>query len=249
MEHPPDSPQSIRRNLSAAYFNMLKVDAAVDDEVLDRFTAGLARLLAHASPADGGIISIPKPTAHDTLLCYMNVFQGATETETAWNALRLCNVGASHRQRRAALECIGLVVLMSVGRDLALRHCNDQPIGELLRSHPSKSIGELLATAPPASGSSHAFEALHGEALLESVHCMLERELDVSSKTLQQLRWHCDSSRGPAAVPNGSSSPQAGMLGAHFEGLAPYITEAAAGLAEFPHLLAGLLDATCRRMM
>jgi len=244
-----NSSQRVKDNIRTASSRMRRVDNLLGEQRLLQFADGAARILAHGEPSGDGLCAVLADKGV-RLEAFIQLFNAAVELETAWNAVRLCNVPASQRQGRVACESIAVAVLFSLPsstlRDLPL----GDPLADWLRAHPDKTAVDAyeprLVSADEPQRMQPAVNATH---FFSSFVKVAELVLQLPPDVLQGIRQYRERVQHPA------SHASAELFTYHFETLASgaagavfdpkrsatYV-QAADDLSQIAHLLADILD-------
>jgi hypothetical protein len=245
-----NTPERTVDNISAACRIMRAVDGVLGDERLQEFAVGVSRILSHTQPSGSGLCSVVS-NKDARLEVFKQVFNSATELQTAWNCLRLANVPASQRQGRVAMELIGIAIVFSVPVSILLEGLSTKdPLAKWLGAHPGKTA--IDAYKPPARREDepdHTGPAVLATQFFNSFLDVAEVELQIPADAVRGIRDYRRAVQHPAS--HGSAELSAyhfetlvsGAAGALFDPeRADTYVEAADDLTQIAHLLADILD-------
>ena len=245
-----NTPERIVDNIQAACRIMREVDGIVDNEKLREFAVGVSRILAHTQPSQNGLCSIVADEDAQFEI-FVQVFNSATELQTAWNCLRLANVPASQRQGRVAMESIGMAIVFSLPVSVLLRVLPPKDrLAKWLRDHPDKTaIDAYKPLARSEDEPQHMGPEVMATQFFNSFLKMAEGELQLPADTVRGMREYRTWVQHPA------SHASAQLYTYHFETLvsgaagalfdperADTYAEAANDLTDIARLLADILD-------
>jgi hypothetical protein len=245
-----NTPERVIDNISAASGIMRAVDGLVGDERLRGFAVALSRVLAHTQTSGSGLCSVV-PNGDARLEIFVQVFNAATELQTAWNCLRLANVPASQRQGRVAMESIGIAIVFCLPLSVLLEELpTKHHLAKWLRSHPDKTA--IDAYKPQLKSEDEPQDtgpAVLATQFFSSFLSVAEVELQMPAETVQGMREYRKWVQHPAS--HGSAELSAyhfqtllsGAAGALFDPeRADTYVNAADDLSQIAHLLADILD-------
>jgi hypothetical protein len=243
-------PERVVNNILAADRIMHEVDGILKKERLLRFAVGVSKILAHAQPSLNGLCGV---VCNDDAKVdvFAQIFNSATELQTAWNCLRLANVPASQRQGRVATESIATAVVFSLPvRDLLRGLPRNDHLAKWLRDHPEKTA--IDAYTPPAWSEDNpqaVGPAMKTTQFFNSFLKLAEAELEMPAEAVEDLRVYRKWVQHPAS--HGSAELSAyhfqtfvsGSVGALFDPQrADTYIQAATDLIGIANLLADILD-------
>jgi hypothetical protein len=243
-------PERVVNNILAADSIMHEVDGILNKERLLRFAVGVSRILAHAQPSLDGLCSV----VHDEdarLEVFAQIFNSATELETAWNCLRLANVPASQRQGRVAMESIGTAIVFSLPVPVLLKELpRNDFLAKWLRNHPEKTA--IDAYTPPAWDDDEPQRmgpAVRTTQIFNSFLTLAEAALEMPAEAVEGLKEYRRWVQHPAS--HGSAELSAyhfqtfasGSVGALFDPQrADTYIKGASDLIDIAYLIADILD-------
>jgi hypothetical protein len=228
---------------------MRRVDDLLGEQRLQQFARGVARILAHAGPSGEGLCAV-LVDERACLEVLIQLFNAATELETAWNAVRLCNVPASQPQGRVACESIAVGVLFAVPTQTLRSLPSKVPLARWLQDHPHKTAVDAYDPIPPSADQPQSTPpALKATQFFSSFVKVAEQVLSLPGEIVQSITEYRQRVQHPAS--HGSAE----LFTYHFEtmplGAAGAVSDpnrsatyvhAAEDLTEIAHLLADILD-------
>lgn len=148
MDERENNPDRIITNLLTTSSRMDKVDETLEESTMEDLAEALSRILRHGDTSKGAVCGelSSKRLAADVCI---QIFNAAAELETAFHAVRLCNVPASFRQARVGAECIGSAILMALPMEEVRQMSGRVKLLEVLESNPGHSIADLFVTPRP----------------------------------------------------------------------------------------------------
>lgn len=245
-----NTPERVVDNILSAYRIMRAVDGVLGNERLQEFAVEVSRILAHAEPSQNGLCSVVANEGAQFEV-FVQVFNSATELQTAWNCLRLANVPASQRQGRVALESIGVAIVFSLPTSSLLRGLPPEDrLAKWLRAHPDKTpIDGYEPVAKSEGEAQRVGPAVKATQFFNSFLKMAEGELQMPADAVQSIREYRKRVQHPAS----HAAPElyryhfetlvSGAAGAVFDPKrADTYVQAANDLTKIAHLLTGILD-------
>jgi hypothetical protein len=245
-----NSPERVVSNILAAGRIMHEVDGILNKERFLRFAVGVSRILAHSQPSLNGLCSVVA-NEDARLEIFVQIFNSATELQTAWNCLRLANVPASQRQGRVAMESISVAIIFCLPVSVLLEGLPTKDhLAKWLRSHPHKTAIDAYKPQPKSEDEpQETGPAVLATQFFKSFLAVAEVELQMPAETVQGMREYRKWVQHPAS--HGSAE----LSVYHFETLvsgaagalcdperADTYVEAADDLTQIAHLLAEILD-------
>lgn len=244
-----NSSQRVKDNIRTASSRMRRVDNLLGEQRLHEFARGVARILAHGEPSRDGLCAALVDRGA-RLEVFIQLFNAAVELETAWNAVRLCNVPASQRQGRVACESIAVGILFSLPTSTIRSLPREVPLAKWLQDHRDKTAVDAYKPLPPTAGQPQSTQPpVNATQFFSSFVKVAEVVLCLPPAVVQSIRQYRKRVQHPA------SHASAELYTFHFETLASgaagalfdpkrsdtYV-HAADDLTQIAHLLADILD-------
>ncbi len=243
-------PERVISNIQTVTNRMSSVDEILGKQRLEYFAHGISRILSHIEPSIENLSKVVENKEIQTEIVIL-LINAATELETAWNVIRLCNIPASQRQGRIASELIAMIVVMSLPVPTLKSLPRKIPISRCLQDHPDKTVIDCYKSV----SQSKSDKLLVTEPLLKATEffssflMVAETELNIPIHIVEMLRNYRKQVQHPAS--HGSEE----LTSYHFEGFQggaagtifdkkrknSYIL-AADEIGNIAHLLADILD-------
>jgi hypothetical protein len=247
-------PERVVKNIRSACAIMCRVDAVLRDKRLREFAIGVSRILAHMEPSKAGLCNVVANDARFQV--FVQIFNAATELQTAWNTIRLANIPASQRHGRVAFESIGVAVVFALPTSTIANLPQQTPLGQWLQAHPESTAIDAYKPVPRSEDEPERREPpVKATQFFNSFLKLAELELKMPADSLRSMKEYRMSVQHPA------SHATAELYSFHFETLttgaagavfdpkrSDSYVQAADDLIDIAHLLADILDWVTRYM-
>ena len=134
--------ERVLANVRGAPERMARVDGVLGNDRLLRFAESVSQLLLNAQSDAFGLTLLESGESRSLVVA--NMVHAATEFETAWNAIRLCNIPASQRHGRVATEFCARATVLAVPLDLIKSLPLKAPLAKALQATPAKTVLDLI---------------------------------------------------------------------------------------------------------